>query len=349
MALPICPDADLDAGLDALPAHARTTRRHALAALERERIRGWDLVHSASRLRIQTIDALCASLTRQMPVLSEFGSQPDSVDDARPLYREAERATLDLLESEMPSADDVALVLEHLDNHLDAVAELITNMLARRDHWLRNLSHGDNRLALEQALEAVRQAARAKLARQFPRAVHAELLALLAYASANLEAAQKSSPLRACAGLLALPDDDEDSHAAWMGVLEMLLTKEGEWRSGITVAIGFPAGEDKAGKVIAKQWKERLTALITQLSGISGLRESLQGLRNLPAASYHERQWQVLGAILRLLPVAVAQLKLVFARRGQADFVEIAQRALLCLGEPEAPTDLMLEIRRAHV
>ncbi|HEX6266513.1 MAG TPA: UvrD-helicase domain-containing protein, partial [Burkholderiales bacterium] len=28
------------------------------------------------RLRIQTIDALCASLTRQMPVLSRFGAQP---------------------------------------------------------------------------------------------------------------------------------------------------------------------------------------------------------------------------------------------------------------------------------
>src|SRR4026208_684916 len=31
------------------------------------------------RLRIQTIDALCASLTRQMPVLSRFGAQPDLV------------------------------------------------------------------------------------------------------------------------------------------------------------------------------------------------------------------------------------------------------------------------------
>ena len=46
------PDADLDAGLDALPAHARTTRRHALAALERERIRGWDLVHRIGRAHV---------------------------------------------------------------------------------------------------------------------------------------------------------------------------------------------------------------------------------------------------------------------------------------------------------
>src|SRR5678810_695318 len=39
------------------------------------------------RLRIQTIDALCASLTRQMPVLARFGAQPELVEDARPHYR----------------------------------------------------------------------------------------------------------------------------------------------------------------------------------------------------------------------------------------------------------------------
>ena len=36
----------------------------------------------AHRLRIQTIDALCASLTRQMPVLARFGAQPEIVEDA---------------------------------------------------------------------------------------------------------------------------------------------------------------------------------------------------------------------------------------------------------------------------
>ena len=46
------------------------------------------------RLRIQTIDALCASLTRQMPVLARFGAQPDLVEDARPHYREAALRTL---------------------------------------------------------------------------------------------------------------------------------------------------------------------------------------------------------------------------------------------------------------
>src|SRR3954467_15055305 len=43
----------------------------------------------AHRLRIQTIDALCMALTRQMPVLSRFGAQPQIVEDPRELYLEA--------------------------------------------------------------------------------------------------------------------------------------------------------------------------------------------------------------------------------------------------------------------
>src|SRR3954462_5938011 len=47
----------------------------------------------AHRLRIQTFDALCAALTRQMPVVSRFGAQPKIVEDARAHYREAANRT----------------------------------------------------------------------------------------------------------------------------------------------------------------------------------------------------------------------------------------------------------------
>src|SRR5438309_1579091 len=37
----------------------------------------------AHRLRIQTIDAFCTALTRQVPVLARFGAQPEIVEAAR--------------------------------------------------------------------------------------------------------------------------------------------------------------------------------------------------------------------------------------------------------------------------
>src|SRR5207253_3724806 len=52
----------------------------------------------------------------------------------------------------------------------------------------------------------------------------------------------------------------------------------------------------------------------------------------------------VLEAIGGVLRPAIAQLKLVFQARGQVDFTEVAQRALLALGKEGEPTDLALAL-----
>ncbi len=119
----------------------------------------WELRQNPARLRIQTIDAMCASLTRQMPMLSRFGAQPEIVEDARSLYLEAARATLE------PATLDhhAARLLAHLDNNAARVEELLADMLQRRDHWIRHLKDMD-RAALEAALgnERARLAERAQ-------------------------------------------------------------------------------------------------------------------------------------------------------------------------------------------
>jgi len=56
-----------------------------------------DIPGIAHRLRIQTIDAFCAGLTRQMPVVSGFGAQPGVVEDARDHFREAALHTINEL------------------------------------------------------------------------------------------------------------------------------------------------------------------------------------------------------------------------------------------------------------
>ena len=118
--------------------HERRTQELARAALARDGARGWRVSDSPARLRIQTIDALCAALTRQMPMLSKFGSQPESIEDAGALYAEAARATVELIEAKDPAADYVERLLVHLDNNVGRVEELLVEMLRRRDHWLRH-------------------------------------------------------------------------------------------------------------------------------------------------------------------------------------------------------------------
>src|SRR5687768_5797181 len=102
------------------------------------------------RLRIQTIDAFCASLTRQMPVMSRFGAQPGIVEDAQEHYRAAAQRTIDELS---PAA---CRLLLHLDNNMNTAASLIAAMLAKRDQWLRKTGVAPTRAELEASLQAER-------------------------------------------------------------------------------------------------------------------------------------------------------------------------------------------------
>ena len=127
----------------------------------------------AHRLRIQTIDALSASLTRQMPVLARFGAQPEIVEDASALYLEAAFRILGRFDQ-----PGVARVLAHLDNNVGAAAELLAGMLRRRDQWLRNAGNPPTREQLEEVLVSERtrlvalaQAIDPRASEEFARAV----------------------------------------------------------------------------------------------------------------------------------------------------------------------------------
>jgi len=275
--------------------HRALTWDHARAALERDLAQGWRLEENAARLRIQTFDALCVSLTRQMPVLAAFGAQPEPIEDASALYREAARATLALLEEGDRSADQVAKLLEHLDNNAETVEALLADMLARRDHWLRKTSDARDRKALEASLAAECRAQIAKTKALFP------------------SSSRRGGSV--AAGVVLPADEDIEG---WKQLAAGLLTQKGEWRKS-----------DAAAR---------------QLSENEPLREALAVVKRLPDGQYGDEQWEALEAIVQVLPLAVAELKLVFAAHGRADFVEIAQGASRALGEPDAPTDLLLSL-----
>ena len=169
------------------------------------------VVDLAPRLRVQTIDALCASLTRQMPVLARFGAQPEIVEDARELYAEAARRAL-ALEPANPPAEHL---LAHLDNNLDSAGALLARMLARRDQWLRKTGRGPTRAELEAAFVAERKRLIDRACKVVPDACEElarELLTVKATwrkkvaRAQSFEAADADDSIRsALATLLALP------------------------------------------------------------------------------------------------------------------------------------------------
>jgi ATP-dependent helicase/nuclease subunit A len=140
-------------------AHRALTWKLARAAAKRDAALGWEIAQNPSRLRMQTIDSLCASLTRQMPLVARFGAQPAVTEEADALYLEAACNTLALLEDKGSEADDVAMVLSHLDNNVPQVVGLLAAMLRKRDQWLRHLGRADDRAALEEGLRRIRREA----------------------------------------------------------------------------------------------------------------------------------------------------------------------------------------------
>src|SRR5450759_144940 len=235
--------------------HEKLTLELAAAALQRDTVAGWRIAENPARLRIQTIDSLCASLTRQMPILSGFGSQPENIEDASELYLEASRATIGLVEGDDAVAQDIGRLLAHLDNNVGRIEELLADMLQRRDHWLRHV-HVRERAEPEAALQNARLAALERVHDLIPKAVRAELKSLADYAFGNL-------------GRGSFTGSIED----WFALASMFLTDKGGWRKKLSKAEGFPAGKP------AQPWKECALALFEVLAAHDGLRAALDAMR----------------------------------------------------------------------
>ncbi len=308
--------------------------------LARDAELGWRILDNAARLRIQTIDSLSATLARQMPVLSGLGAPPAIIDDARELYREAAESTLALVDSPDPISRDVARVLDHLDGEWGVVRELLEVMLGKRDQWLQRVrdfhADGNARETLEGALRAERQRILGAVQGALPADAHEPLVRLGRFAGTHLARTNPGSPIARLASLSGIPTPDEAGADAWCAFAELTLAREARFRATVNRNHGFPpGGGPERGEMIE---------LLGRLASVEGLCDALDAVRRMPPASDSEEQWSTLGAMVSLLPVADAQLRQVFARRGEIDFTGIAQHAVRALGPDDSPTDLLLAL-----
>ncbi len=329
------------------PPHEQLTWELAQAVLAQGQAWQWRLEENPVRLRIQTIDALCAALTRRMPILSRFGAQPETVEDAQELYQEAARRTLAELEGEGSWSAAIERLLRHLDNDLPKLGAMLATLLGRRDQWLRHVLGGSRRGELERGLANAVEAALSAVRAAVPREAARELVALARVACGDLQAEGKESEILACLSLVELPGCQPEELPAWRGIAALLLTTEDKWRRSADTRIGFPApggAKDKAEKEKRKDRKARFEKLLESLAGNEALRKGLAAVRRLPPARYTETQWEVIEALLLLLQLSAAQLRLLFAECGSIDFQGIAEAAVTALGSEEEPTDLALAL-----
>jgi len=324
------------AGEQPQAAHQRITFDLAQAALAEGVARGWQLIAQPARLRILTIDALCASLARQMPFLSRFGAQPKISDDPKRHYEEAARRTIALLDEDSAIGEVVAEALRHLDNDAQHLAKLLASMLARRDQWLRHtMNHGSGEQAeqSERGLGMLVQRDLERAAACLDGHLQSRLMPAARYAAANSTSA---APLSLLAGWSAPLPVTAEALPQWRALCELLLTKEGTPRKQFTKNNGLPPGKESAPH------KQALLDCLGELSTEQA--DAIARIRKLPDPHYSVEEWRTVDALASLLKLAAAQLWAVFNEVGEADFVEVAQRALLALGDEDAPSDLALKL-----
>ena len=312
--------------------HKQVTFDLARAVLATAAARGWQLLAHPGRLRVITIDAFCAGLARQMPLLSRLGSQPRLAEDAGRHYREASQRALAWLDAEGPLADVVAVALQRLDNDTERLAELLAAMLARRDQWLRHAVAGQDRQAAEAGLAALVTKDLAAVARHLDEVLQKQLMPLACFAAANLPADHVLNHLADWRQPLAANVDDLPR---WQALAALLLTDTDTPRRVLNKNQGFPAKVSRAEQ----------QAVLELAAGLSrAALTALVRIRRLPRPCYDDEEWRTVEALADLLKVAAAELWTVFHEAGEVDFIELSQRALLALGSDEAPTDLALAL-----
>ncbi|HEY0684882.1 MAG TPA: UvrD-helicase domain-containing protein [Steroidobacter sp.] len=324
-------------------AHKLTTWELARAVRAADIERNWKLAEHPSRLRIQTIDALNSTLARRLPILAGTGSALEPAEDPWPLYGTAVRRLIERLGEGSAVAQHLESLIVHLGNRTDMLAELFCELLAKRDQWLHQIvsagAHENLRAVLEQTLQGVIKRHLSTLCAQLDHVRRRELWELTVFAASNLrEGAGLSEERRllldACTNADAVPGPESDSLDAWLALASVFLKRDGTPYLTVNKKSGFPTTHPEE--------KERMLGALAELAQQTDLVAQLVALRTLPRASYSQEQWAILEALLAVLPVAVAELQLVFQAQGQADYIEAALRALQALGTSDEPTDLAL-------
>lgn len=318
--------------------HRQLTFDLGRAVLARDQERGWQLLQHPGRLVVTTLDALCGSLARQMPLLSRFGAQPGIAEDAEEHYRNAARRTLAMLEEEGPASAVIAAALDHVDNHHGQLENLLIQMLSRRDQWLQHTSRTDAELRAEAeaGLAALAQRDLAAAATHISGRWQSEVMAAVRFAANTLLLENQGTPLAPLQDWATSLTSDPNDLLRWRALAELLLTDKGTLRKRLDVRIGFPPTPE------GKPHKAVMQAAIDSLG--SDAEAALQALRDLPSPLYDDATWSGVETFSHLLNLAAAQLWLSFQEAGVVDFGEITHRALLALGSDQAPTDLALAL-----
>lgn len=294
----------------------------------------WHLLSSPHRLRLYTIDSLCATLVKQSPLVVKYSGFRICAQ-AAPFYEKAVRNTL--FAQDQPWLDSLQRLLLYFNTDYGYFQGLLENMLANRDTWIGDAYTITTGLAdarfskqsvlalFEHQLQSVKQALAQRLASGFKDFEWSAFWSLVCFAQGQLGGELDPH---------LTPEQLEPEH--WQTLANIILKKDGDLRQRLDKNCGFATN--------AKQQKQAMAAQLILLQTLDwpSLQTCLSILQAAPEAYNVDPQHDLAFDIFQLGLAAVQQLELLFVKERQVDYQGLAQSALESLGDDMNPTDVLL-------
>jgi ATP-dependent helicase/nuclease subunit A len=334
--------------------HQKRTWSLAKKVIEHDTKNAWNIIENPNRLRIQTIDALCMRLSHQMPINAALGTHLSIADDIDKLYRKAIQRLFDPLHQNELTLPPLEKLVVHLNNNMDQLENLLVSLLGNRDQWLPHiipLSHTEDlepvRQSLENTLSGINQLLLEKIDAAIPAPIKQRLVNIACFSAEQLRKMDLDSPIVACCDLTTWPSPVEENLPVYQGISTLIFTKTFDYRKQITKRTGFPppsggTSPDQTNEF--KRAKEEITDILFAMTELEECRHAFKQLSFAPPCHYAELDWEVLSALLSLLPLCVAHLRVIFQETNTIDYTESLLAAILSLGEDDNPTDMALTL-----
>ena len=308
--------------------HQEITRNIAQQALMHSNAMDWQILEQTNRLKIITIDALCQSLSKSIPILENQIPYANICDNPEKYYQQAARATLKYSEDNSNYHHALKSLLLHIDNRQDYLIQLLVNLLAQRDQWLYSFYQAktQQRSLYENALELIIQHEIEHFKKTIPQQLlHELLLCVQQLLQITSQEYQDFNTLDA---------------NNLRKLAKILLTSQNNLRQAFDHHVGLKKGV--ASDYEIKQLKLFSKKLLNNLNSLPNFKDALLKVKQLPQAKYSDNQWNIIQALFDLLPLLLAHLQLLFKQHNEVDFITITEQALLGLGTEDDPTDLSL-------
>jgi len=344
------------AQLDA-PTSSHELKRWNLAreVLKADKEKGWNLISNPNRLNLYTIDALSASLSGALPLLSQTGTIAKIEENAFQYYLIAAERMFKDISSDEHIANNAKILLAHKDNNLKQLIELFAQLLAKRIQWLGKIRADEHEFNCEKIVYSLNSIIQEKLQETYsklPLNIISELPGLLEQASRVLSKANKKTVIN----LISLGEIDAITLPEcydlnlWKGIAELLLTankNKPAFYKTPSKTNGFPLPKDASNNdeaVLFEENKQNLKIILSDLAKRDDLAKLLNDIRMLPDEIETVVESPALQSVVELLPIAAGYLKLVFKEFNVLDFNELSISSLNALSEEGAPTDFALAL-----